>query len=268
MSIDNKLKDIEDEYFDLRTVFHDFTQHSSSNASFKNVNESIKRVLRLQSNVELVWEEAYPISEDEKIRYYADRLKQNLDQLRWRIRGQLTDASYLGGVVDRLTDKKYQQALTSYDELRKYLYQVMEDIRLIYSLKTYPIEEKTALILKLGDNGFDDVVRCLDEVDECIVSTHYKDSIDKSIEALEKTVSYILTHNGVTPSNLFNTDISALSGKLEYIDKETKKGITATHSYLSEVSAYGRVRPVTQRDSYYAVKELYLRLEKLVHSYS
>ena len=199
MSIDNQIKDIEDEYYELRTIFYDFTQYDSSKATFKNVSESIKRILRLLSNVELIWEEVYKICEDIKIQYYADRLKPNLDVLRFKIRGELTDTSYLAGIVDMLTDKKYPQALTSYNALRKYLFPVIEDIQLIYSLKIYPIEEKMAIILKLGDNGFDDVVKCLDEIDEYIVSTHYNDAIDKSIEALEKTIAYILKHYRISP---------------------------------------------------------------------
>ena len=267
MGIDNQLNDIEDEYFKLRQIFYDFTQHDSSKTTFKNVSESIKRILKLQSNVELVWEEVYIISEDIKIQYYADRLKQNLDVLRSQIRGELTDSSYLDGIVDMLVDEKYSQVLTSYSALGKYLFQIIEDILLIYSLKIYPIEEKMAIILKLGDNGFDDVVKCLDEIDEYIVSTHYNDAIDKSIDALEKTIAYIVKHNKISPSNQFNTDLATLSGKLEYIDNETKKGITATYSYLTQISAYGRIKPISKRESYFAVKELYLRIEKLLHSY-
>jgi len=271
MSIEEKIKEIEKEYLDLHNMCvrldDTYTRYPTSRkAKISEVNDAIKATLKLQNDVELLWEETYKIGQDQKLKYYTDRLKDNIDRLRYLIRGTQLEKSYYNGAVDYLSNKNFELALSRIARIRNRIYQIFTDIRILYSLKIYPIEEKLALKSKLIDLNFNDVVKCLDEIDDNIANEHYKDAIDRSRESLEKTITNILNKLGKTPSNRFSTDIGTLSGKkLMFIDKETKLLTTATYSYLSEVGAHGRTGEVTQSDSYYTVKEVYMRIDKLIN---
>ena len=132
------------------------------------------------------------------------------------------------------------------------MYQIIEDVRLIYALKLYPIQEKMALKSLLTDLGFLEVTKCLDEAETNLA---------------EKTVTSILSAIGKTPSGYFSTDVGTLSS-LGIIDKETKKLTEATYSYLSEAGAHGRIGDLTSSDAYYALKETYMRIDILLKKYS
>ena len=94
-----------------------------------------------------------------------------------------------------------------------------------------------------------------------------KDCVDRSREALEKTVASILDTEKKKPSGYFATDMGTLSGQ-GIIDKESKRLMVATHSYLSETGAHGRAGEVTLADAHYAMKETYMRIDILLKKYS
>ncbi len=146
------------------------------------------------------------------------------------------------------------------------MYQILEDVRLIYALRIYPIEEKIALKSKISDYGFVDVVKCLDEAETNLSLKHYKDCVDRNREALEKTVASIRTSIGQKPSGYFSTDIGSLAG-FGVTNKEQKKLIEATYSYLSEVGAHGRGDSLTLGDAHYAMKETYMRIDIILKRY-
>jgi hypothetical protein len=107
----------------------------------------------------------------------------------------------------------------------------------------------------------------LDEADDNLASRHYKDSINRCREALEKTISAMLTAQHKAPSNKFSTDLGTLSN-LGVIAKAPRRLIVATYSYLSEVGTHGRGGEATLGDSSYAMKEAYMRIDILLKAYS
>jgi len=150
------------------------------------------------------------------------------------------------------------------------MYQLLDDVRLIYALRIYPIEEKIALKSTLTDYGFVEVVGCLDEAENNLAMRkpeHMKDCVDRCREALEKTTASILVAEKKKPSGYFSTDMGTLSG-LGIVDKEPKKLTEATYSYLSEVGAHGRAGEVTLGDAHYAMKETYMRIDILLKKYT
>jgi len=150
------------------------------------------------------------------------------------------------------------------------MHQILQDVRLIYALRIYPIEEKMALKSQLSDYGFVEVIRCLDEAENNLAMRkpeHFKDCVDRSREALEKTAASILGAEGKTPSGYFSTDMGTLSNS-GIVDKESKRLTEATYSYLSEVGAHGRAGEVTLGDAHFAMKETYMRIDILLKKYA
>jgi len=84
------------------------------------------------------------------------------------------------------------------------MYQIIEDVRLIYALKLCPIQEKIALKSLLTDLGFVEVTKCLDEAETNFAEKRFKDAIDRAREALEKTVTSISSAIGKEPSGYFS----------------------------------------------------------------
>jgi hypothetical protein len=227
-----------------------------------DINEAIKAVLTFQRNIELLYEDIAKLSDD-KTQYYIERCHKNVVSIRLSIRG----ASGYQGVLDDLDSAAYSPAYTKFRNIRSDMYGIIEDVRMIYSLRIYPVEEKMALKSMLTDYGFLEVTKCLDEAEDNMVNKHNKDCIDRSREALEKTASSMLTAEKKTPSGSFSTDIGTISN-MGIIDKETKRLTEATYSYLSEKGAHGRAGEVTPGDAHYAMKETYMRIDILLKKYT
>lgn len=183
-----------------------------------------------------------------------------------RIYRIIKGASKTFGMIDLIDSSDFDAANDNYRNVRGYMYQFFEDIRLIYALRIYPIEEKMAFKSKLSDLDFIEVINCLDQADENIVSKHYKDCVDRCRESLEKTVTTILTKTEKKPSGYFATDMGNLSN-MHLIDKEPKRLIEATYSYLSEIGVHGRGGKLDLGDANYAIKETYMRIDILVKCY-
>lgn len=199
---------------------------------------------------------------DDKTKYYIDRCLGNIVMIRLYIRGSGT----VKGACDYIDEADYAKAYTVFIKTRSLMYQFLEDVRLVYALRIYPIEEKIALKSNLTNYKLMDVTKCLEEAEVNLAEKHFKDCIDRSREALEKTVAGILVLEKKKPSGYFATDIGTLSG-LRILDKESKKLIEATYSYLSEVGAHGRGEELTLGDAHYAMKETYMRIDILLKKY-
>lgn len=225
-------------------------------------NETIKTALAFQSSIELLFEDIKKIS-DEKTKYYIERIDGNLFSIRWK----LTSSKSTSTVCDYIDCGNHKDAFEHFKLIRSSMYQILEDVRLIYALRIYPIEEKMALKSTLTDYGFVEVTKCLEEAEEHLAEKHFKDCITRCREALEKTGASILVAEKKKPSGYFATDMGTLSG-LGIINKEVKKLTEATYSYLSEVGAHGRGGKVTLGDAHYAMKETYMRIDILLKMYS
>lgn len=173
-------------------------------------------------------------------------------------------------VCNSLDGADFNGAFGFFRQIRATMYQILEDVKLVYALRIYPIEEKMALKSRLSDYNFLEVVRCLDEAEDNLAThkpEHMKDCVDRSREALEKTAASVLVAEKKKPSGYFATDMGTLSS-LGIIDKESKRLMEATHSYLSEVGAHSRAGEVTLADAHYAMKETYMRVDILLKRYS
>ena len=221
--------------------------------------ETLKKVLSLQRMLELLYEDVKKLK-DEKTEIYVKRCESNIT-----IIGEILRKA--DGVCTRIDSDDFSGAFSCFKLIRSLMYQIIEDVRLIYALRLYPIQEKMALKSLLTDLGFLEVTKCLDEAEANLAEKHFKDAIDRAREALEKTVTSILSAIGKKPSGYFSTDVGTLSS-LGMIDKETKKLTEATYSYLSEAGAHGRIGDLTRSDAHYALKETYMRIDILLKKYS
>ena len=263
MSIEDQLSEIERKYQQAYDMLSNISETYLSRYHTKAyLSDAIKAVLAFQRSIELLYEDIAKLS-DKKTQRYVNRCYDNLKLIIILIRGR---GSY-GGLCENLDDTEYHSAFHKFRKIRSCMYEILEDVRLIYALRLYPIEEKMALKSKLTDYGFIEVTRCLDEAEENLATKHFKDSIDRSREALEKTIFSILATEDKKPSKHFSTDIGTLSG-LGIIDKETKRLTEATYSYLSEVGAHGRGEKLTLGDAHYAIKETFMRIDILLKKYT
>jgi hypothetical protein len=256
LSLEDQLSSIENLYkisYEMLSNIYNYTSYRT----LDYITHAIKNVLSLQRMIELLCEDIKKLS-DEKTKSYVDRFMENVIKIQSFIRI---------GVCHNIDSDDFLNAFFSFKKVRSLMYQIIEDIKLIYALKLYPIEEKMALKSLLTDYGFLEVTKCLDEAETNLAEKHYKDCIDRGREALEKTVTSILTVEGKKPSGSFSTDIGSLSG-VGIIDKETKKLTEATYSYFSEVGAHGRAGEVTAGDAHYSLKEVYMRIDILLKKYS
>jgi hypothetical protein len=262
LSIEDQLSAIESQYKKSYEMLYNIEVGYSTYRTLDYITDAIKNVLSLQRMIELLCEDIKKLG-DEKTKHYIERFMANLTTIQYLIRG----SSSSSGVCDYIDSGLFTRALSSFTMIRSLMYQILEDVRLIYALRLYPIEEKMALKSLLTNYGFLEVTKCLDEAETNLVEKHFKDCIDRGREALEKTVTSILTAEGKKPSNSFSTDIGTLSG-MDIIDKETKKLTEATYSYLSEAGAHGRAGEVTAGDAHYSLKEVYMRIDILLKKYS
>jgi len=206
---------------------------TDSSSARARVSVAIKDSLTIERKLELLIEDVTNLL-DETSEKYIERCTSNMDIIILLLRG---GEKYTGALID-LDSYDYKSAYERFRRIRNHMYRIFEDIRTIYALKIYPIEEKMELKSKLSNFEFIDVLKCLDEADDNIANKHYKDSINRGRDALEKLVSNILLRLNKTPSYYFSTDIGTLSG-MDFINKESKRLIEATYSYLSEVGAHG-----------------------------
>lgn len=264
LSVEDQLALIEKQY--LKTFDRLRNSHYYASTEYKKpsyINETIKSALTFQRSVELLFDDVKKLSDD-KTKYLIERCQKNViligDYLRDRP----------DGVCSYLDDYRYANAFSLFRNIRSFMYQFLEDVRLIYALRIYPIEEKMALKSKLSDYGFVEVIKCLDEAEDNLAMRkpeHFKDCIDRSREALEKTAASILVVEGKKSSGYFATDMGTLSN-FGIFDKESKRLIEATYSYLSEVGAHGRAGEVTLGDAHYAMKETYMRIDIILKKYA
>lgn len=268
MSVEDQLSSIDQIYqkaYDMLDKIHlagNYSDYRREYWSSDYISEAIKNVVLFQRMIELLYEETRKLA-DEKTEFYVDRCGNNIIRIRLYIRG----SGAALGTCGNIDLEEYDDALRDFTRIRSFMYGFAEDVRMIYALRIYPIEEKMALKSILTDFGFLDVAKCLEEGEENLATKHFKDCIDRSREALEKTVSSILTAEKKKSSDYFSTDIGTLSG-MGLVDKETKRLTEATYSYLSEVGAHGRGEKLTPADAHYAMKETYMRIDILLKKYS
>lgn len=268
MSTERKLDFIEKDYLSLRIRYRNI-ENLSSFRTQDYIMETIKLTLKFNSDLELLYEDVKEIA-DQKVEKYFNRIERNINVINRNIRGQMGKLDYYKGAIDLLniiTYEDYGKATDRIKFIRKNVYEFCEDIRLLYALKVYPLEEKIKIKSDLSDHGFIEVVKSLDEIDDNLLQSHHKDALGRGRDALEKLISGILIKMGKTPSNRFSTDIGTL-GSLKFIDRENKKLIEATFSLLSEVGSHGRGSK-NNFESYakYALKELYMKIDKIIYLY-
>lgn len=240
-------------------------QYGSEIKNYRNpeyISEVIKAALTFERNIELLFEDLKKLS-DQKTYFYIHRCEDNISRIRIYVSG----SSGFNGAIEELDRANHGKAFQKFRRIRSWMYQILEDVRLIYALRIYPIEEKMALKSTLTDYGFMEVTKCLEQAEEHLAEKHFKDCITRCREALEKTGASILVTEKKKPSGYFATDMGTLSG-LGIVNKEVKKLTEATYSYLSEVGAHGRGGKVTLGDTHYAMKETYMRIDILLKKYS
>lgn len=270
LSVEDQISSIETQYNKAYDMIYNIysAYYSSEVKKYRNseyLSKAIKAALALQRSIELLFEDIKKLS-DETTKSYIDRCQRMVGLIVLYLRG----SSKLTGTCDGLDIADYETAFKKFKRIRSWMYQILEDIRLIYSLRIYPIEEKIALKSQLSDYGFVEVVKCLDEAEDNLAMRkpeHFKDCIDRCREALEKTAASILVAENKKPSGYFSTDIGTVSN-LGIVDKESKRLTEATYSYLSEVGAHGRAGEVTLGDAHYAMKETYMRIDILLKKYA
>jgi hypothetical protein len=207
-----------------------------------------------------VFEEIKKLSDD-TMKPYIDRCHEKVISIGLCLRDRPN------GVCYAIDNEEYYSAFELFRKTRASVYQFLEDAKLVYALRLYPIEEKVALKSMLTDHGFVEAAKCLDEAEGNLAEKRFKDCIDRSREALEKTVASILLAEKKKPSTYFSTDMGTLSDS-GIIDKESKKLIEATYSYMSEIGAHGRDGEINLSDAHYAMKETYMRIDILLKKYA
>lgn len=267
LSVENQLSSIEEQYKKAYTMFHNIYNAISIIAKreyrgLDYTNKTIKTALAFQRSIELLFEDVKKLS-DEKTKYYIARIYGNV----FSIRRLLTSSEESNTVCELIDFGRYEDAFKHFQWIRSSMYQILEDVRLIYALRIYPIEEKIALKSMLTDYGFMEVTKCLEEAEENLAEKRFKDCMTRCRESLEKTASSILAAEKKKPSGYFSTDMGTLSG-LGMVDKESKRLTVATYSYLSEIGAHGRGGKVTLGDTHYAIKETYMRIDILLKKYA
>jgi hypothetical protein len=264
LSVEDKLKSIENQYNIALSIF-DKMAGSIYSATKENLAMATKAALEFQRNIELLYEDTKSMS-DKKTEYYISRCCQNLTEIRVFLRGGDRNK----GALEEANNYDCSQARVSFRRIMPLMFSILEDVRMIYALRIYPIEEKLALKSTLTDYGFLEVTKCLDEAESNLAAgkrEHRKDCVDRSREALEKTIAAMLAASKKTPSGSFATDMGTLTN-MGIVDKEPKKLIEATYSYLSEVGAHGRSEEVSLGDAHYAMKETYMRIDILLKKYA
>ena len=261
LSVEDQLSSIEQQYLKTFNLLSNISEHILWQIT-ENTIQAMKDVLRFQRSVELLLEDTKKMC-DEKTKSYFKRCEQSMSRVELQIRGR----SDWPGVCRSLDDESYSAAFKKFRYIRTYVYQILEDVRLIYALRIYPIEEKMALKSTLTDYGFVEAIKSLEEAENNLAEKRFKDCMTRCRESLEKTVSSILVAENKKLSGYFSTDIGQLSS-LDMVDKESKRLIVATYSYLSEVGAHGRGEKPKLGDAHYAMKETYMRIDILLKKYS
>jgi hypothetical protein len=225
-------------------------------------NEAIKAALSFHRSIELLFEDIQKLG-DTNTKRYIDRCRDKILSIEITIRG----SPGFDGACSRVDQGKFDEAYTWLVRIRSNMYEVLEDVRLIYSLRLYPIEEKMALKSTLTDFGFIEVTKCLEEAEGNLAEKHNKECVDRCREALDKLSSSMLVYIGRKPSYHFAADTGTLAG-LGVIEKETKKLTEATFSYLSEAGPHGRAGELNPQDAHWATKEVYNRIDVLMNKFA
>lgn len=261
LSVESQLSSIEEQFLDAYDKVNYLYIHSSY-LKLKDVPKALKSVLAFQRKIELLYSDIKKLK-DEKTFVYIKRCGRNVKLIENYLRGS---SNYIG-VCNEINDFKFEEGYKTFQKTRTLMYEICEDVRLIYALRIYSVEEKMALKSALTDYGFYDVTKCLEEAESNLALKHFKDCIDRCREALEKTVASLLDILDKKPSGYFSTDIGTFSN-LRIISKEQKKLTKATYSYLSEVGAHGRGGDLTITEAHFSMKETYMRIDILLGKYA
>ena len=224
-------------------------------------DELFKNMMTFQRNLELLVEDAKELKDD-KTEFYVKRCFKELASVRF----YLEDSDW--GAYKALDLKDGEKASNAFYKLRSNMYAVFQDVRVIYTLRIYPIEEKLELKSALTDLTFTNVVACLEEAETNLVEKkpdHLKDALCRCREALEKFVTNALEKEGKKPSKQFNVDIGTVAG-MGMLRREEKRMIEATYSYLAE-GCHGRIENLTLGKVNYAMKDTYMRIDLLLKTY-
>ncbi len=170
--MEDQLSSIEEQYQKAYNMFYcmqmgDTTQPSNATIelrqkywNLKYVSEAVKSALDVQAKIELLYEDIKKLS-DEKTKFYINRVCENVSDVIRHVSG----TSALSGACELLDITKYNEAYAEFRKVRSSMYKVLEDVRLIYALRIYPIEEKMALKSALTNLGFLEVTTALDEAE-------------------------------------------------------------------------------------------------------
>lgn len=260
--IEEHFSKIEKLYSEARKRLYNSTSNwHTEHRTDSYLDSTVGVITKFQRELELLYEDAKKLS-DEKTKFYVERCATNVRY----VGSYLSGTERVSGVYILLDSGKYVEAYDRFKKIRHLIYNICEDVKLIYALRIYPIEEKMALRSDLSDVGFTDVVNALEDAENNLAEKHLKDCLTRCREALEKIVSSILNKERKRPSNKFSIDIGTLCN-MDIINKDEKRLIEATYSYLSEVGAHGRAKGLTLGDANYAMKETYMRIALLVKRY-
>ncbi|MEM2972389.1 MAG: hypothetical protein QW270_08240 [Candidatus Bathyarchaeia archaeon] len=132
MSLEDQLSSIESQYKKSYEMLYNIDAEPSKYGTLGYTSEAIKNILLLQRMIELLCEDVKKLR-DEKTKFYVNRCIKNVINIHELIRDY---------VCENVDQEEFNEAFLSFMQVRSLMYQVIEDVRLIYALKLYPIEEK------------------------------------------------------------------------------------------------------------------------------
>lgn len=250
-------------------------EHESKKIS----NEFIINLANFQRELEFIFEDARKLG-DSRTEPYIERMDRILNEIiyltssvryeRLKLAPGVRQRIYedFSNVYESFQDKKWTDCIRTFDYIQGEIYEFLADLRLLYRLRIFPLERKVEIRDKLSNLDFVNVVECLVEADENVISgpKHYKDCADRCREALEKLVKQLTIKVGEKPSK-FELNMVHLQKKGVF-ELPTKLEIVAFFAYLGQVGPHGILRKkLSDNDVNYVMDETYRKISRILEKF-
>lgn len=209
--------------------------------------------------IELTVNDATKIA-DENSKDITSRLQSNLEWLR---AAMSRDGG--GSVLAYIDSDSKSPAKNTTMSMRGYIYEVIEDVRMVYALRLYPMEEKIALKSAMAEVGLNEAIVRLENSEKNLADKDYQGCIGECRECLARVMEGLTKQVTGKETGSFAGNGDRLR-QFGGIDAETDRLSVATYSYLS--SGWKEGHAPNQSDAHYAIRETYLRIDMLLKRYA
>ena len=217
-----------------------------------DVDRCVKSFVQMHRKLERLANETLEF-EDGKTKTYCTRIKNEIQNFTSNVS---TAYNYIEGSNWNWAHQYISQARTS-------MYEILEDVRMVYLVRIFPIEEMSNRKMLLGEFDCTDAINKLESAETNLVQKDFRGAIGESRQALASTV-WTLTDKDSKATDSFAGNLAKLSDK-GILERPNRIAMEGIYVYLSQSWKEGK--EPAPGDAEYGIRQACIHIDEVLKKY-